>query len=98
MTIAEQVVYWKNLAASDLEVARGFLQRGRDLHYGLFFGHMSIEKLLKALLVAVKQETPPRIHDLIILAKRAGLPEDETLKEKWRTFNTFNLEARYPRL
>lgn len=34
MNAAEQVAYWQTLAESDLEVARRFLQRGENLHFG----------------------------------------------------------------
>jgi predicted nucleotidyltransferase len=65
MEISEQIAYWKNLADSDLEVARRFLQRGEDLHYCLFFCHMSLEKLIKGLVVAATKQAPPKIHDLM---------------------------------
>lgn len=96
MEISEQIVYWKNLAASDLEVARRFLQRQEDLHYCLFFCHMSLEKLIKGLVVAATHTTPPKIHDLLTLAERAKLVLDEDQKTKFGIFNSFNLEARYP--
>jgi len=96
MAIAEQVAYWQTLAESDLEVARRFLRRGEDLHYCLFFGHMSLEKLIKGLVVTATKTMPPRIHDLLKLADRAKLNLDAELKEKLDTFNDFNLEARYP--
>lgn len=96
MNAAEHVAYWQTLAESDLEVARRFLQRGENLHYCLFFGHMSLEKLLKGLIVARTQEMPPKIHDLIKLAEKANLNLDEQRKEKLDTFNDFNLETRYP--
>ncbi len=96
MTITEQVAYWQTLAETDLEVARRFLQRGENLHYCLFFGHMSLEKLIKGLVVLVKNEMPPKIHDLVRLAERAGLALDEELRVTLGIFNSFNLEARYP--
>lgn len=96
MTIAEQVAYWQNLSAEDLGVARRFLQRGEDLHYCLFFCHMSVEKLIKALVVIKTNEAPPKIHDLVRLAERAELILDEERKATLGIFNTFNLEARYP--
>lgn len=93
MAIAEQVTYWQALAASDLEVARRFLRRGDDLHYCLFFGLMSLEKLIKALVVIATHSTPPRIHDLIKLAERASLSLDADLKEKLDLFNDFNVRS-----
>lgn len=96
MEIPEQVAYWKNLADSDLEVARRFLQRGEDLHYCLFFCHMSLEKLIKGLVVAATKETPPKIHDLLKLANKAKLELNAERAAQLKDFNAFNLEARYP--
>ncbi len=96
MEITEQIAYWKNLAESDLEVARRFLQRKEDLHYCLFFCHMSLEKMIKGLVVAATQATPPKIHDLLLLAERAKLTLTEEMAAKFKNFNSFNLEARYP--
>ncbi len=57
---------------------------------------MSLEKLIKGLVVAATKETPPKIHDLILLAERAKLVLDDDLTTKLGVFNSFNLEARYP--
>ncbi|NUM73806.1 HEPN domain-containing protein [candidate division KSB1 bacterium] len=96
MNAAEHIAYWQTLAESDLEVARRFLQRGENLHYCLFFGHMSLEKLLKGLIVARTHEMPPKIHDLLRLADKATLPLEKDVEERLKIFNSFNLEARYP--
>ena len=95
-TVQEHADYWRKLANSDLEVARRMLKSGKDLHYCLFFGHMSVEKLLKGLVVVKTHKTPPPIHDTVRLAKKASIFLDEEKLMRFDKFNSFNLDARYP--
>jgi len=48
--VDKTIKYWKDGAKYDLETGRDLLQIGR-FPYALFFGHLSLEKLLKALYV-----------------------------------------------
>ncbi len=41
--------------------------------WSLFLGHLTIEKLLKAYFVKVKEDYPPFTHNLLILAKNSEL-------------------------
>lgn len=61
-------------------------------------GHLVIEKLLKALVVArdIAESSIPRSHDLLLLAERAGIEPDERQKDLLDLFTTFNIRARYP--
>ncbi len=68
----------------------------RDYSYALFFGHLAIEKALKALYTAKMREHAPLIHNLLRLARNAGLPLNEARTESLITITTFNIEARYP--
>ena len=62
----------------------------------LFFGHLTVEKILKAIYVDKHDNTPPFSHNLVYLAERADLDlEDENL-ELLEEVSDFNLEARYP--
>lgn len=58
--------------------------------------HLSIEKLLKALIVKIKEEHAPYSHNLINLAKETGLNFEEEDKLLVADLTEFNLEARYP--
>lgn len=65
--------------------------------WALFIGHLSLEKILKALWVKNNSsDIPPKTHNLKKIADEAkySLSEDEAglLLE----INDFNLEARYP--
>lgn len=54
------------------------LLRSKKFPYALFFGHLSIEKLLKALVVKHSGYHAPFSHSLGMLAARTGIefPED----------------------
>jgi HEPN domain-containing protein len=63
----------------------------------LFIGHLSLEKILKALWVKNNQsDIPPRTHNLKKIAEESkyALSEDESIL--LLEINDFNLEARYP--
>lgn len=62
----------------------------------LFFGHIVLEKILKALVVQKTSKHSPHSHDLLLLMQKANLDlsqEDENFLD---TVNDFNIKARYP--
>ncbi len=87
--------YWLTEAEEALQVADHLVEK-RDYSYALFFGHLAIEKLLKALYAAKMQKHAPPIHNLLRLAKKAGLSLDEPHTKALIAITTFNIEARYP--
>ncbi len=88
-------LYWISEAEEALSVA-GHLFETKDYLYALFFGHLALEKMLKALYVNNSKEHAPPIHNLQRLAKLAGLSLDEDKIEKLIMISSFNIEARYP--
>jgi len=92
----EEINYWLEIAQDDLRVAGRLIDSNDRLH-ALFFCHLGIEKMLKALYVKVNSTSPPPIHNLVRLAMESKLTlsgEDlEFLNELLR----FNIEARYPK-
>lgn len=96
MTKDEHIAYWLESAAHDLETAESLFQSGK-YDWGLFLGHLVLEKVLKAIYVNTHENrVPPRIHNLVRLAELSSL----TLNQEQRIFldevNDFNLETRYP--
>jgi HEPN domain-containing protein len=67
-----------------------------DYSYALFFGHLAIEKLLKALCAVRVQQHAPPIHNLIRLARGVGLELNEARTGALITITAFNIETRYP--
>jgi HEPN domain-containing protein len=91
----EKVKYWLQSAQDDWRVAKHLFQRG-DYSYSLFFGHLTIEKILKAIYVNRLDDNPPFTHRLVFLAEKASLEIPEEKLRLLETVTDFNLEARYP--
>ena len=56
---------------------------------------MSIEKILKALIVKETREAPPLVHDLVRLAERTDIKLSIKQKNELDEISVFNIEARY---
>src|SRR5512138_3120278 len=95
MKKSEKVSYWLKSAEKDWRVA-GHLFDKKDYAYALFFGHLTLEKTLKALWAAGVNEQPPLTHRLLFLSERLGLDLSPEQTELLETVTDFNLEARYP--
>ena len=61
-----------------------------------FFGHLTIEKLLKAIFVEKFNEVPPYTHRLVFLAEKVDLDVSSERLELLEVITDFHLEARYP--
>jgi len=87
--------YWIIEADEALDVTDHLFEK-KDYSYALFFGHLAVEKILKALYVGNKREHAPPIHNLQRLANLTGISLDEDKTEKLILISSFNIEARYP--
>jgi HEPN domain-containing protein len=95
---AEQVIHcWLTAAADDLGAAEHLFECGDYLH-ALYFGHMYLEKMLKARAVHHTGEPAPHGYNLCDLAEYGDL--DLTLE--WQGFlvrmTEYSLKTRYPDL
>jgi len=95
LNIQEVVQYWLDTATEDWKVAQHLLE-SRDYTYSLFFGHLYLEKALKALVVQRTKSHAPFIHSLLRLAEKSELLLTEEQKDILDQVTTYNLEARYP--
>ena len=91
----EKINYWIKSAENDWRVA-GHLFEKEDYPYALFFGHLTIEKLLKAIYVNKFDEPPPYTHRLTYLAEKIELEISTERQELLEIITDFNLESRYP--
>ncbi|MBU4269029.1 MAG: HEPN domain-containing protein [Acidobacteria bacterium] len=94
--VKKAIEYWQDSAEYDLDVADVLLEKGK-YHYSLFFGHLSLEKILKAIFVKFTSEHAPITHSLPLLAQKSGLNIDPLHLEKLAEFMEFYLGGRYPR-
>jgi HEPN domain-containing protein len=71
--------------------------KANDYIHALFFSHLVLEKLCKAHWVKNNAaNTPPKIHNLTVLASQANLQLPERDLEFLSQMNQFQLEGRYP--
>lgn len=87
--------FWVSEAEEAFRVA-GHLVEKEDYSYALFFGHLALEKILKALCVSKLQNHAPPIHNLVRLAKISGLELDAQTENDFVAITAFNIESRYP--
>lgn len=89
----DPVKFWQESARSDRQIAED-LFRLDHYHMSLFMWQLTLEKLLKGQIAKVGAEIIPT-HNLLRLAKEAGLDFSEKQKESLAEITTFNIEARY---
>lgn len=94
MTKNEAIDYWLKGAEEDLRVAEGLFDLGH-YHYCLFFGHLVLEKALKALIVKKRKQTPPPVHGLPLLAQKTGVKFTSEQLADLAEITKFNVRARY---
>ncbi len=97
LDIERIVTYWLTEAKEALQVAEHLVDT-KDYSYALFFGHLAVEKMLKALYVHHLHQHAPLTHNLTRLAQLAGLELTEKQIAALATITAFNIEARYPDL
>ncbi len=93
--LRELVSYWFNGSDYDWKTALS-LFKGRRYPYTLFMCHLSIEKLLKGLVVKETKDHAPFTHNLVYLAGKLSLEFSKEQLSLLEEMNDFNMEARYP--
>ncbi|MFH0755088.1 MAG: HEPN domain-containing protein [bacterium] len=89
------IEYWKKTAEHDYKTML-YLFKGKQFSNSLFFGHIVLEKILKALVVQEIKEQAPCIHDLVRLQKIAKLELSKEEINFLNKINDFNIRTRYP--
>ena len=88
--------YWIESSDRDYESMKKNYEVGQYT-WALFIGHLTIEKLLKALYAKINTQNPypPKIHNLNILAQKCDLELDDKTAKILMTCNSFNISTRY---
>jgi len=94
MTRDKVIGFWTESSEEDLRVANGLFKLK---HYpqSLFFCHLSLEKLLKGLIVKHTKENPPFSHDLEKLAILTGFEMKKGDVNILNEISSFNIAGRY---
>lgn len=75
--------------------AANSLYKTQHYDWSLFVAHLSLEKLLKALIIKKTQQAAPFMHNLQDLARRAEVDLTKEQVKNLGEITTFNIEARY---
>jgi HEPN domain-containing protein len=97
MDIEKHIAHWLTGAEEDFEVA-GQLIQSKKIRHGLFFLHLTLEKILKAHVCRHTQDIAPRIHNLARLAELTGIVFEVDQADLLSEMNPCNIEGRYPEL
>ena len=88
------IYYWVEGAKDDLKTAKT-LYASKRYHHCLFFCHLFVEKIIKALVVKKTKQQAPYGHNLTRLAELSGIKFSEGQLDLLAEITSFNIEARY---
>jgi HEPN domain-containing protein len=88
------VKHWIETSDDDFETMLSLYQ-SKSYGWSLFLGHISTEKLLKALYVKRFKKHAPFTHNLYRLGELTGLGMTEEYADWFDEITSFNLNARY---
>ena len=84
---------WMRQSEADWQAAQGM--RAAGFYFMVAFNvHQAVEKILKAAVVELRREIPPRTHNLVELGRLLGVPED--IAALLRRLNPEYTISRYP--
>ena len=86
---------WIATSEYDLETAGHMLKSGRHL-YVIYMCHLSLEKLLKAIVAENQEDLPPKTHNLYHLTKCIDLDIPVQFRQLFADINAASLPVRYP--
>ncbi|MEK6657795.1 MAG: HEPN domain-containing protein [Nitrospirota bacterium] len=93
--VEKTIQYWLEGAEYDIDVAKA-MYKTKKYPYALFMAHLSLEKLLKAIVVKITREHAPYTHSLPLLAEKLDIEIPPKIMKKLAKFMEFHFEARYP--
>jgi len=96
MTKQEHINYWLESAKKD-EDLMNYIYQGKRYVQALFFGHLFLEKICKALWIKNHEDNiPPKSHNLIKLLNESSISLDIDDQTFLLILNKFQIESRYP--
>jgi len=91
----EHIAYWLSESDKDLAVMQSLFDNGY-FTWSLFVGHLTLEKILKALYAKRVDIQVPRVHHLLKIARDCGLELAVEQEDFLLEVTTYNLKGRYP--
>lgn len=94
MSKQEAIKYWITSAEEDWDVAQSLFKSAKYNH-ALFFLQLTLEKLIKAVHINQKDGSPLYVHNLVLLAQKAGIKFSEEQLVDLKEISSFNVSTRY---
>lgn len=94
ITIEKIKNHWIETSCDDFKTMNE-LFKSKFYNWALFVGHISVEKLLKALYVKLHGKHAPLIHNLYRLAELCEIELTDEYSDWLDTITSFNINARY---
>lgn len=88
------VDHWQTTSEEDFKTMLN-LYNSKSYSWSLFLGHVSVEKILKALYVRIHKQHAPYIHNLFRLAELCKIDVSKEYSDWLDEITTFNINARY---
>jgi HEPN domain-containing protein len=96
MTKEEHISYWAKQVDEDFDCAN-VLYQANHFAQSLFWAHLALEKLTKALWVKKNEgNTPPFVHNLLRLITQTNEYFSDEQLQFINEMNTFQIKGRYP--
>ena len=96
MTKQEYIDYWINTSENDWDTVGVLFEANRYSHC-LFWAHLVLEKIAKALWVKNHEDDiPPKVHNIVWLLEESDIEMSLEDKMFLEAFNRFQLSIRYP--
>ena len=86
--------HWIETSNDDFRTMNKLL-KSKTYNWALFVGHITLEKLLKALYVKMYRKHAPAIHNLYRLAELCEIEMPDEYSDWLTTITSFNIDARY---
>lgn len=94
MTAEEMIAYWMRGAQEDVQTAEALFASKRYVAC-LFYCHLFVEKILKAVIVGETGEPAPYGHKLLHLGQQTKLAWSKEQLDLLDELTRFNIRARY---
>ena len=95
MDLQKQIEYWRNGSLSDIETAEILIERNKYPE-GMFFCHLAIEKILKAVYVKTQSGLAPKSHNIFMLSEKSGIQLNDAMEYLFGILMKYQTQGRYP--
>jgi len=90
----DPVKVWQEGSKDALDTAQK-LYASKKYNHALFFLHLAIEKILKAIYTHKNNVATPYVHNLVLLAEKAEIKTTTDEKKQLAEITEFNVSTRY---